>query len=70
MSLDHAVLQMAIRSSVLKNVRDHQPSARELPEVPKFHSEQPVDLKARFIASLKELAGEVVTEPPANLTNS
>lgn len=66
MMVENAIMQMAIRSSILKNVRDHQPAARELPEVPKFHSEQPVDLKARFIASLKELAGEVVTEPPAD----
>ena len=66
MSVDHAIMQMAIRTSILKNVRDNQPSARELPEVPKFHSEQPVDLKTLFIASLKELAGEVVTEPPAD----
>jgi L-lactate dehydrogenase complex protein LldG len=65
-SVDHAIMQMAIRTSILKNVRDNQPSLRELPEVPKFHSEKPVDLKALFIASLKELAGEVVTEPPAD----
>ena len=31
-----------------------------------FHSEQPVDLKKRFVAALKELTGEVVNEPPAD----
>jgi L-lactate dehydrogenase complex protein LldG len=66
MIVDNATIQMAIRTSILKNVRDNQPSPRELPEVPKFHSEQPVDLKTLFIESLKELAGEVVTEPPAD----
>lgn len=66
MSVDHAILQMAVRASILKNLRDSQPSARELPTVPRFHSERPVDLKAVFIESLKELAGEVVTEPPAD----
>ena len=65
-----AILQMAIRTSILGNVRDSQPSPRELPEVPKFHSGQPVDRKTLFTASLKELAGEVVTDPPADLTNS
>jgi|HubBroStandDraft_6_1064221.scaffolds.fasta_scaffold492858_2 L-lactate dehydrogenase complex protein LldG len=57
---------MAIRTSILGNVRDSQPSPRELPEVPKFHSEQPVDRKTLFTASLKELAGGVVTDPPAD----
>lgn len=66
MIIDDATIQMAIRASILKHVRDNQPSPRELPEVPKFHSEQPVDLKMLFIESLKELAGEVVTEPPAD----
>jgi L-lactate dehydrogenase complex protein LldG len=66
MIVDNATIQMAIRTSILKNVRDNQPSPHELPEVPKFHSEQPVDLKTLFIESLKELAGEVVTEPPAD----
>jgi L-lactate dehydrogenase complex protein LldG len=66
MSADNAILQMAIRTSILKNVGDNQPAARDLPEVPMFHSEQPVDLKELFIASLKELAGQVVPEPPAD----
>jgi len=65
-SVDHTIFQMAIRTSILKNVRDNQPSPRELPAVPKFHSEQPVDLKMLFTASLKELAGEVVVDPPAD----
>ena len=63
------ILQMAIRTSILGNVCDNQPSPRELPEVPKFHSEQPVDRKTLFTASLKELAGEVVTDPPADFDN-
>lgn len=57
---------MSFRDSILENVRNHQPASRELPTIPKFHSEQPVDLKERFIAALKELTGEVVTEPPAD----
>ena len=57
---------MNFRDTILQNVRNNQPSARELPAVPKFHSEQPVDLKREFTAALKELYGEVVTEPPAD----
>lgn len=57
---------MSFRDSILENVRNNQPASRELPTIPKFHSEQPVDLKQRFIAALKELTGEVVTEPPAD----
>jgi L-lactate dehydrogenase complex protein LldG len=57
---------MSFRDSILENVRNNQPASRELPTIPKFHSEQPVDLKERFIAALKELTGEVVTEPPAD----
>jgi L-lactate dehydrogenase complex protein LldG len=57
---------MSIRDTILQNVRNNQPSYRELPAIPKFHSEQPPDLKERFTAALKELSGEVVTEPPAD----
>jgi L-lactate dehydrogenase complex protein LldG len=57
---------MNFRDSVLQNVRDNQPSPRDLPVVPTFHSAQPVDLKSQFITALKELFGEVVTEPPAD----
>jgi L-lactate dehydrogenase complex protein LldG len=57
---------MSFRDTILQNVRKNQPSPRELPAVPTFHSRGPVDLKERFIAALKELAGEVVTEPPAD----
>jgi L-lactate dehydrogenase complex protein LldG len=57
---------MNFRDTILRNVRNNQPSSRELPAVPKFHSEQPVDLKRLFVAALKELTGEVVTEPPAD----
>jgi hypothetical protein len=57
---------MNVRDTILQNVRNNQPSPRELPAVPAFHSGEPVDLKDRFIAALKELTGEVVTEPPAD----
>jgi L-lactate dehydrogenase complex protein LldG len=57
---------MSIRDTILQNVRSNQPSYRELPAIPKFHSEQPVDLKRKFAAALKELSGEVMTEPPAD----
>lgn len=66
MSTQHPIMQMAIRASILQKIRGNQPSPRELPAVPKFHSDQPADLNALFIASLKELAGEVITEPPAD----
>jgi L-lactate dehydrogenase complex protein LldG len=57
---------MSFRDTILQNVRNNQPSPRELPAVPKFHSARPVDLKKQFTAALKELNGEVVTEPPAD----
>jgi L-lactate dehydrogenase complex protein LldG len=57
---------MNFRDTILQNIRNNQPASRELPAIPKFHSEQPVDLKRRFVAALKELTGEVVTEPPAD----
>jgi L-lactate dehydrogenase complex protein LldG len=57
---------MSIRDTILQNVRNNQPSYRELPAIPKFHSERPGDLKERFVAALKELSGEVVTEPRAD----
>jgi L-lactate dehydrogenase complex protein LldG len=57
---------MSFRDTILQNVRDNQPSSRELPAIPKFHSEQPVDLKKQFTVALKELYGEVLTEPPAD----
>ena len=57
---------MSFRDTILQNVRNNQPSSRELPAIPKFHSEQPVDLKKQFTAALKELYGEVLTEPPAD----
>jgi L-lactate dehydrogenase complex protein LldG len=60
---------MSFRDTILQNVRNNQPSPRELPVVPAFHSGQPGDLKRQFIAALKELAGEVVTEPPADFGN-
>src|ERR1700730_16619445 len=57
---------MSFRDSILQNVRNNQPSPRELPAIPKCHAEQSVDLKTRFTEALKELAGEVLTEPPAD----
>jgi L-lactate dehydrogenase complex protein LldG len=57
---------MSFRDAILQNVRDNQPSSRELPVIPKFHSEQSVDIKKQFVAALKELSGEVVIEPPAD----
>ena len=57
---------MSFRDTILQTVRNNQPSARELPAIEKFHSDQPVDLKKKFTESLKELSGEVVTEPPAD----
>jgi len=55
---------MSFRETILQNVRNNQPSYRELPAIPKFHSEQLLDLKEKFVEELKELSGEVVTEPP------
>jgi L-lactate dehydrogenase complex protein LldG len=60
---------MSFRDTILQNVRNNQPSSRELPAIPMFHSEQKVDLKKRFVAALKELAGEVLTEPPVDFEN-
>ncbi len=57
---------MSIRDTILQNVRSNQPSYCEIPAIPEFHSEQPVDLKNQFAAALKELSGEVVSEPPAD----
>lgn len=57
---------MSFRDTILKNVRNNQPFSRELPAIPKFHSEQPVDLQKKFAQALRELSGEVVTEPPAD----
>ena len=57
---------MSFRDTILQNVRNNQPSSRELPAIPNFNSEQPIDLKREFTAALKELYGDVVTEPPAD----
>jgi L-lactate dehydrogenase complex protein LldG len=57
---------MSFRDTILQNIRNNQPPSRELPAIPKFHSEQPVDLEKRFVAALKELTGEVVSGPPAD----
>ncbi len=60
---------MSFRETILQNVRNNQPSSRELPTIPRFHSVQPLDLKKKFAAALAELSGEVVTEPPADFEN-
>jgi len=57
---------MNFRNTILENVRKNQPSVRELPTIPKFHSGQPVDLKQQFTAALKELYGEVISELPTD----
>jgi L-lactate dehydrogenase complex protein LldG len=57
---------MNFRDTILQHVRANQPASRELPAVPKFHSGQTTDLKEQFVSSLKELSGEVVTDPPAD----
>jgi len=58
---------MNARDTILQNVRNNQPSPRKLPAVPAFRSAQPLDLKERFVVALKELSGEVVVEPPADI---
>jgi L-lactate dehydrogenase complex protein LldG len=58
---------MTARDSILVEVRTNQPDSRSLPPVPKFHSKQPVDLPQLFVQSLKRMAGEGVTEYPADL---
>jgi L-lactate dehydrogenase complex protein LldG len=58
---------MTIRDSILDDIRKNQPSARELPSVPFFHSAAKVDLRERFCASLKRMAGEAIPEYPADL---
>ena len=51
---------MNSRDTILQNVRNNQPGSLELPSIPRFQSGQTVDRKARFVAALKELDGEVV----------
>ena len=55
---------MSSRDNILQNIRNNQPSFRDLPAVPSFHAEPSLDLRKQFAAALKELSGEVVTEPP------
>jgi L-lactate dehydrogenase complex protein LldG len=55
---------MSSRDTILQTVRKNQPSSRELPSIPRFRSVQINGLKERFVAALRELDGEVVTEPP------
>jgi L-lactate dehydrogenase complex protein LldG len=58
---------MTIRDSILEDIRANQPSAGELPAVPFFHSAKTVNLKEKYCASLKRMAGEAITEYPADL---
>jgi L-lactate dehydrogenase complex protein LldG len=58
---------MTIRDSILSDIRKNQPSARDLPSVPFFHSTTPVDLKEKFYASLKRMAGDTITQYPDDL---
>src|SRR5580658_568653 len=58
---------MTIRDSILSDIRKNQPSARDLPSVPFFHSTTPVDLKEKFCASLKGMAGDTITQYPDDL---
>ena len=46
---------MTIRDSIMEDIRKNQPSPRELPVVPFFHSAKTVNLKDRFCASLKRM---------------
>jgi len=58
---------MTARESILQDVRTNQPASRTLPIVPRFHSEKALDLPQLFVQSLKKMAGESVTEYPADL---
>jgi L-lactate dehydrogenase complex protein LldG len=58
---------MTARESILQSTRTNQPAPRILPPVPIFHSEQPLDLSQLFVQSLKKMAGESVTDYPADL---
>jgi L-lactate dehydrogenase complex protein LldG len=58
---------MTVRESILQNIRANQPAARELPLVSAFHSAAPIDLRERFCASLKSMAGETITACPSDL---
>jgi len=58
---------MTARDSILQGIVTNQPAPRALPSAPRFHSEKPVDLPQLFAQSLKKMAGECVTEYPADL---
>jgi L-lactate dehydrogenase complex protein LldG len=58
---------MTPRESMLQDIRANQPASRTLPVVPKFHSDQAPDLPQLFVQSLKKMAGEGVTDYPADL---
>jgi L-lactate dehydrogenase complex protein LldG len=58
---------MTVREGILQNIRTNQPAARELPLVLAFHGPTPIDLRERFCAYLKRMAGETITEFPPDL---
>lgn len=58
---------MTIRDSILEDIRKNEPSARELPDVPSFHRANTAELKETFCSSLLRMAGEAITECPADL---
>lgn len=58
---------MTARDAILADVTKNHPSARTLPAVPDFHGAAPVDLQEKFAAALKQMAGETIADPPADL---
>ena len=58
---------MTARESILADVRRNHPSARALPVAPHFRSAASVDLKEKFAAALKQMAGETIPECPADV---
>src|SRR5258708_8599501 len=58
---------MNVRDTILQNVRNNQPTPRELSAVSAFRSPQSLDVKEQFVAALKQRSGEVVAEPPAHI---
>jgi len=58
---------MTARDTILADIRKNQPSARTLPAVPHFHGDASLDLKEKFRTSLKQMAGETITERPVDL---
>jgi hypothetical protein len=53
---------MSFRDTILQNVRNNQPSSRELPVIPKFHSEQPFTNSTAASAPLQPSAYRSIGE--------